>query len=220
MPVPDLEAKGARVSPTSLPGGLLPLWPFQTVEQADAWIQNHRAVGSDPQHRLDAAATALEFTRGALGYTGIDLVTASTGTDAEQFVGVGWRTEASTVLTAATVRLVRLGSDVQAPWVVVGTKGTSTALAVPGYGDQVSGGFDVGGRITGVDEALRVVVVGPGGVTLGRAGPIGVGGANQPWRARVALAPAPSGALLTVAVSSGGHLADVEWFAITAVTVG
>jgi hypothetical protein len=203
-----------------LPNGLLPLWPFQTVAQADAWLRTYRAVGSDGQHRLDAASTALEFTRGALGFTGVDRVISTDGTGAEQFVAVGWRSENGSDLTAAVLRLIRLGTDPASPWVVVGTRGTERALATPGYGERVSGSLTVGGRITGADEALRVLVVGPGGVVLGRAGPVPVGGADQAWSVLVPLVVVSPGAALSVVVSTGGHVADVEWFAITAVIAG
>jgi hypothetical protein len=197
-----------------LPGGLLALWPFQTAGQVRAWQANQRAAGGDPQHRLDPVATALEFTRGALGFTGIDRVTSATGTADEQFVGVGWQAERGQVLTVATLRLVRFGSGDRAPWVVTGSRDTNV-FSRPAYGDVVGSPLEVGGRITGVDEALRVVVTGPGGRTLGTAGPIGVGGVDQPWAATVTLAAVPPAAVLTVVVSTGGHLADVEWFAVT-----
>jgi hypothetical protein len=204
-----------------VPGGPLPLWPFQTQEQVRAWRLNCQVFGGDPQHRLDPAATALEFTRGALGFTAVDRVTSVDPVTSHEvagdgcLVGVGWLGEGGVELTVARLRLVRFGEGgAQAPWVVTGTVDIS-AFTRPGYGAIVTAPLEVGGVLTGVDETLRVIVSGPGGRILGRAGPIGIGGPRQRWQAIVNLAPAPSGALLTVAVCSGGHLGDVEWFAVT-----
>jgi hypothetical protein len=200
--------------------GRLPLWPFQTCEQVRAWQAYRQALDIDPQHRLDPAVTALEFTRGALGFTGVDRITSRAVSGDQQFVGVGLLGEAGAELTVAVLRLMRLGDGgAQDPWVVTGTEEVS-AFSRPGYGAVVTAPLRVGGVINGVDEALRVVVTGPGGATLGTAGPIGIGGADQEWSAVIDLAPAPPGALLTVAVSTGGHLGDVEWFAVTGVRLG
>jgi hypothetical protein len=192
------------------------LWPFQTEDQVRAWQSHQRAAAGDPQHRLDAAATALEFTRGALGYTGVDRITSITAAGPEALVGVGWQPEPGLDLTVATLRLVRFGVGDRAPWVVTGTLDTS-AFSTPGYGTVVDSPVEVGGIISGADETLRVVVTGPGGRILGTVGPLGLGGPDRPWRAGVTLAAAPPGALLAVAVSTGGHLGDVEWFAVTGV---
>jgi hypothetical protein len=199
----------------------LALWPFQSLAQVQAWQVHRELAGGDPQHRLDPAATALEFTRGALGYTGVDLVTSSVaGQDGGQLVSVGWLVESGAPLTVATLRLVPLGAGSQAPWVVTGTVHTGLldppVFTWPAYGATVRAPLEVGGVINGVDEALRVVVVGPDGRRLGAAGPIGLGGRGQPWRASVPLTGAVPGLLVTVAVSTGGHLGDVEWFAVTA----
>src|SRR5215472_6844009 len=40
-----------------------PLWPFRSLEEAQAWEQSYRAGGHQPWH-LDAGATALAFTTG------------------------------------------------------------------------------------------------------------------------------------------------------------
>jgi hypothetical protein len=201
---------------TPRPGDQLPLWPFQTPGQVRAWQLNRQAAGGDPHHRLDPAATALEFTRGALGFTGVDRVTSSVAAGPDHLVGVGRPGEAGDDVTVAVLRLMRFGDGPQAPWVVTGTRDVG-AVSRPAYGATVGSPLEVGGMITGVDEALRVVVAGPRGMTLGRAGPIGVGGRDQLWSATVDLAPTPSGALLSVAVSTGGHVADVEWFAVIGV---
>jgi hypothetical protein len=200
-----------------MPPGVLPLWPFSTAEQVRAWQQHRRAAGGDAQHRLDAAATALEFTRGALGFTAVDRVTADDGGADERLVGIGWEAEPGLDLTVATLRLVRFGSGEQAPWVVTGTRDPA-AVATPGYGTTVRFPLEVAGRLSGVDETVRVTVTGPGGARLGAAGPLSLGG-DQDWAVEVPLTGAapPSGALLVVAVWTGGHLGAVEWFAVTGV---
>jgi hypothetical protein len=214
-------AAGGRVSgpEPGLPHGLLPLWPFQSQAQVRAWRSAQEATGSDPQHRLDPASTALEFTRGALGFTVVDRVTGITETDLGTLVRVGWATDGGRELTVATLRLVRFGAGSTEPWVVTGTAddATRTVVARPGYGADVDSVLPVGGRITGSDEALRVSVAGPGGRVLGSAGPVAVGGVDEDWGVTVDLAPARSGTLLTLAVWIGGHVGDVEWFAVSGV---
>ena len=203
-----------------LPGGLLPLWPFQTADQASAWLQGRRAGTPDPQQRSDAAATALAFTREFLGYTGIDQITSATGSATDRLIGLGQVTESGAVLAAATLRLLRFGPEPDAPWVVVGTQDAASVLARPGYGATVGASFMVGGRITGVDEALRVSVLAPGAGLLGSAGPVGVGGVDQAWSVPVTRAGTAPGSVLTVAVATGGHLFDVEWFAVSGALAG
>ncbi|HEY6798389.1 MAG TPA: hypothetical protein VI248_27230 [Kineosporiaceae bacterium] len=197
--------------------GPLPLWPFQTAEQVRAWQVHRQTLGGDPQHRLDPASTALEFTRGALGLTAVDRVTSRKVAGDGCLVGVGWLGEGGVELTVGVLRLVRFGEGgASAPWAVAGTVDTA-AFTRPAYGATVTAPLQVAGVIDGVDETLRVMVIGPGGRILGRAGPIGVGGSDQRWEAAVELAPAPSGSVLTVVVCTGGHLGDVEWFAVTGV---
>jgi len=77
------------------------------------------------------------------------------------------------------------------------------------------------GRITGVDESLRLQVraLASTGV-LGDAVGIPAGGADQPWTGRVTFS-APAGTALTLVVSTGGHAdPDVERFAIMGVRAG
>jgi hypothetical protein len=52
--------------------------------------------------------------------------------------------------------------------------------AAPGYGAAVSSPLRVGGRITGVDEALRVAVIDGNGRTLGRVSGVPAGGGTHP----------------------------------------
>ena len=199
-----------------LPGGLLPLWPWVTMDGAAAGA----GAVADPRNPMDAATTALEFTRTFLGYTGVDHVTTTVTGPTETLVGVGSVTVSGDFLTAATIRLVRFGGTVDGSWVVVGTQDPAPSMAEPGYGATVGSSFLVGGRITGVDEALRVSVLAPAAGLLGSAGPVSVGGVDQPWSVPVQVVASAPGTVLTVAVATGGHLFDVEWFAVTAALAG
>lgn len=61
---------------------------------------------------------------------------------------------------------------------------------------------------------------------VGRDGPLGeycclpAGGDNQPWSAQVTLTEPVQPGTLTVVVSTGGHVAEVERFAVTGLRVG
>lgn len=99
---------------------------------------------------------------------------------------------------------------------MVGTNDTSLTLTTPRYGSSVSSPVTVGGRITGVDEALQIKVIGRTGAVVAKAGPLMAGGENRPWTATVGIDHSP-GQLLVVAVSTGGHLKAVERFAVTGI---
>ncbi|MFX0577785.1 hypothetical protein [Nocardia nepalensis] len=119
--------------------------------------------------------------------------------------------------TAAVLHLVRIGTGANKPWEVVGTQNSTLTLTIPGYESLVGSPVTVGGRITGVDESLRVQIR-----RLDRARPVGevsgipAGGADTPWTTTVPFAVTCPGTL-TVAVATGGHIAEVERFAVTGV---
>jgi hypothetical protein len=112
-----------------LPGGFLPLWPSEAADPANPVARTSGAAGArtgagaiagvDPQNPMDAATTALEFTRAFLGYTGVDHVTTTetglteTGLTetglAEALVGVGSVTESGEWVIHFTAR--RVGSS-------------------------------------------------------------------------------------------------------------
>ena len=193
-----------------------PLWPFSTQAEVDAWRQQHAAQGTQPWH-LDAEATALAFTTGFLGFGEIDQVVASDVRDREAWVSVGYDTGSGSRSTAAVVHLVRFGPGDGAPWEVVGTRDTDLTLETPSYGSSVSSPVRVGGRITGVDENLRVQVRQPSSqVPIGEACCLPAGGQGTPWQTTVSFSGATDPAL-TIVVSTGGHFQGVERFAITGV---
>ncbi|MEV0804039.1 hypothetical protein AB0I34_40550 [Kribbella sp. NPDC050281] len=214
-PSPGPTTTRRTPSPTVRPFAYQPLWPFSSAAAAAAWQRSYRASGHQPWH-LDAEQTALSFTTGYLGFTEVDRIVSTSVIGDQARIGVGYQGEGRASL-AAMLHLVKLGQGQDAPWEVVGTIDSTLTLDRPRYGAKVSSPMTVGGRITGVDESIRVAVR-----QLSSAEPIGTfccvpaGGDRQPWSARVAFAGAADPAL-TIVVSTGGHLQDVERFAITAV---
>jgi hypothetical protein len=195
--------------------GYPPLWPFSSQAEVDAWRQQHAAQGTQPWH-LDADATALAFTTGYLGFGEVDQVVGRDVRDREAWISVGYDA-GSGPSTAAVVHLVRFGPGDDAPWEVVGTRDTDLTLETPSYGSQVSSTVTVGGRITGVDENLRVQVrQASSEVPIGEACCLPAGGVDAPWQTTVSFSGATAPAL-TIVVSTGGHIQGVERFAITAV---
>lgn len=197
-------------------GSYVPLYPFDTRAAADAWQQSYRSDGRQPWH-LDSHQTALSFAQW-LGYSGIDTVLTARSDSSGAHVTVGGHVPDSTqTYTAAVIHLVRWGSGSDAPWEVVGTDDTTLTLDSPHYGATVSSPVTAGGAISGVDESIRVQAW-----VLGSATPVGVacclpaGGDHSAWHEAVAFSAAP-GTVLTLAASTGGHVAAVERFAVTGV---
>ncbi|WP_336317767.1 hypothetical protein [Streptomyces lavendofoliae] len=196
-------------------GSLQPIWPFTTLGQAQAWQRDHRAGGHQPWH-LDAEQTALSFTRGYLGFAEIDRVTSRSIGAARARVGVGLSGSEDSG-TAAVVHLARYGTGRDAPWVVVGTDDTDFTLTRPVYGSVVRSPMTVGGRMSGVDESIRVQVRQPSSAApLGESCCPPAGGHRQPWSSTVTFKGAKD-AVLTVVAMTGGHIAEVERFTVTAV---
>lgn len=201
----------------ALPGfpGLEPLWPFTTLAEAGSWERAFRSDGSRPWHR-DPAQTALSFTQGYLGFDGIDRVTSRDVDGREARIGVGASASEGTG-TAAVIHLVRFGSGADAPWEVVGTDDADFSLTAPAYGATAGSPLRAGGRITGVDESVRVDVRQPSSEkVLGTTCCLSAGGRNQPWTSSVTFTGADD-PVLTVVASTGGHVAEVERFTVTAV---
>lgn len=209
---------GATTRPPSVPPandfGYQPLWPFEGVADAVAWQRAANPGGHQPWH-LDAGLIAQMFTQQYLGFTNVSKVVKTDVRGDQAWVGVGFDNPNGAAVVAAVVHLVRIGTGDQQPWEVVGTEDSTLSLTTPAYGSSVTSPLRVGGRITGVDESLRVQVR-----KLDRQQPVGqvsgipAGGTNTPWAATIPLTAACPGTL-TIAVSTGGHIADVERFAIT-----
>lgn len=219
---------GPMGTPGSAAGRPLPLWPFTTPAQAQAWQAGYGTTNEQEWH-LEAARTALNFTTQYLGYPGMDQITSQVVTGTDALIGVGWDDVGAEYPSreadepgrheAAVIHLIRYGSGRNAPWVVVGTNNALITITTPSYGGAVTAPLTVGGLITSVDESLRIKVLGASSTPVAEVGGLPVGGTRQPWSARLALS-ASRGSVLTIVVSTGGHLRDVERFAVTAVRVG
>jgi hypothetical protein len=194
-----------------------PLWPFRSLSEVQAWQAAYRSGGAQPWH-LDAAQSALDFSRGFLGYQDIDKSYGITNDSSGAHVTVGFDNPNGQPVKAAVIHLVRFGTGADAPWEVVGTDdGPDFSLTTPGYGTVASSPLAVGGRITGADENIKVQVRQQSSTqAIGVSVPVPAGGQGSPWKSTVAYQGA-SDAVLTVAASTGGHLAEVERFTVTGV---
>jgi hypothetical protein len=193
-----------------------PLWPFTSEGTAAAWQQAYRSGGKQPWH-LDPAQTALSFTTGFLDFDEIGLVVAKSVRGDEAYVSVGYRADKNPPSVAAVIHLARLGQGDDAPWEVVGTRDSNLTLTQPRYGAVAHSPLTVGGRITGVDEAIRVDVrQASTGERLGTVSGLPAGGQAQPWSTQVTFQGATDPTIVVVA-STGGHYQQVEAFAVTAI---
>jgi hypothetical protein len=218
----DASAVPVATSPSPSPspevsyelGRYQPLWPFASVDEAMAWQRGYRTGGHQPWH-LSADQTTLAFAR-YLGFPELDRVTSRTVADGDAHIGVGYHSAEGTG-TAAVVHLIRLGTGADAPWEAVGTDDSELTLTTPAYGAAVSSPITVAGQITGVDESLRLAVRQRSSESpIGRFCCLPAGGFPGRWSAKVAYRGAGD-RVLTVVVSTGGHVADVERFAVTGV---
>ncbi|WP_345563876.1 hypothetical protein [Nonomuraea rosea] len=221
---PSAPSESATPSPPPssglVAGRYQPLWPFSSSGEAAAWQRVYRKDGRQ-RWRLDAGRTAVAFAHDFLRFTEIDQAVKTVHQGRHARVHVGYRNAegGSGTLVAAVVHLVRYGSGPDAPWEVVGTDDTDLSLTKPAYGAAVGSPLTVGGRITGVDESIRVQVRHPGSATpIGERCCVGAGGSDSPWSARVSFT-ARTGRTLTVVASTGGHVAAVERFAVTGVRI-
>jgi hypothetical protein len=191
-----------------------PLWPFRTQADADAWL----AVadeGHQPWH-AGAEATAQFFTMNYLGFSEIDQIVDSDVRETEAWVHVGYEAEPGVLSTAAVIHLVRFGPSPDAPWEVVGTTDDVLTLDTPRYGSDLSSSLVVGGTITGVDESIQVDVR-----QISSPEPLGtwccvpIGGERAWWETPPVPIAGATDPAVTVVAWSGGHVQDVEVFAIT-----
>ena len=209
------------VPSTTAPGSAslfpyFPLWPFRTFAEVQAWQASYRSGGHEPWHR-QAGTTALDFAQHYLGFENVTAVVRTTTDSRGAHVSVGFSVTAGRTTTAAVVHLVTWGTGADAPWEVVGTDDTTFTLTSPSYGATGHSPLSVGGAITGVDESIRVAVRQPSSSNaLGTACCLPAGGTASPWATSVSYAGATD-PVLTVVASTGGHVQDVERFAVTAV---
>ena len=214
-PTSQAPSSAPSTQPTSQPPagqpftlGYQPLWPFGSYADAEQWRTT--AAGSQPWH-LDAGQTALSFTRSYLGFTEMTLVTGTFFDDLGAHVKVGYRDPNGQPRTAATLHLVQFGTTSNSPWEVVGSDDTTLSLERPTYGSRVSSPMAIGGHITGVDENIVVSVLASQSdrSTVAR---VPAGGDHTAWTTGP-VAFSQRG-VLTLVASTGGHLQQVERFAI------
>jgi hypothetical protein len=201
-----------------LPDPYQPLWPFTGMDQVRDWQQRHRTDGKEAW-RLEAGGTALAFVRDFLGFAEIDQVLHSKVEGRDARVTVGYlSTETQRPAPAAVLHLLRVGEGPDAPWEVVGTDDLKTfTLTVPAYGAKVTSPVRTGGRIIGIDESIQVQVHQPSSPRpIGKHCCVAAGGASARWSAVVPFTP-NGDPVLTIVATTGGHIAEVERFAITAV---
>lgn len=210
------ESNSAPGQPSDYVFPYQPLWPFPDQASADRWLSDRQPTDESAWH-ADAAATALKFTREFLGFADLNRTTAINVADREAWVAVGQSDPNGEPVTAARLHLARMGPAGDAPWEVVGTEDTDLTLDTPAYGSPVQPLVEVGGTISGVDESLEIQARQSSGV-LGEFCCLPAGGQGSRWSARLGIAGAQPGAV-TVVVSTGGHLAAIERFAITALRV-
>ena len=137
----------------------------------------------------------------------------------EEWIGVGQADPRGQPITVATLHLVRFGPAADAPWEVVGTEDTELTLDVPEYGSPLSRPvIDAGGLISGVDESLHLKALQPG-IELGEFCCVPAGGQRSQWSAQIPIVEEPRPGAVTIVVSTGGHYALIERFAVTGVAV-
>jgi len=208
----------APTTTTSVPSVFpyIALWPFRTVADVRSWQQSYRSTGNGAWH-LNAATTALDFTKGYLGFTEINTVVSMTTNSTGAHVAVGYRPTSAVTSTSAVIHLVRWGGSNNAPWEVVGTDDTTFSLTQPAYGATASSPLHVGGVITGVDENIKVTVHQPSSTgALGSFCCLPAGGTDAPWSATITFGGATD-PVLTVTAQTGGHVQAVERFSVTGV---
>ena len=194
-----------------------PLWPFRATTEVDEWRASYLADGSGAWH-LDAEQTALAFTTDYLGFTEINRVVRSDIGATEAHVTVGFaRSGVSGPTAAANIHLLRWGRGDDAPWGVVGTADEALILDTPRYGSTVTSPMTVGGEVRGIDATLYLRVLQPSSSEpLGQICCKLADDRNPRWSVSVPFSGATDPAL-TVVVSTGGTVRNVERFAITAV---
>jgi len=191
-----------------------PLWPFASQDGADRWLRDGAVAGAAPWHS-DPDTTALLFAQDHLGFAEIDRTTTVTEHVDEAWVGVGYALPNGKSTTAATIHLARFGTAPNAPWEVVGSRDDALTLSTPLYGSAAGTVIKAGGTITGVDESLHLQVrQSTQENVLGDYCCVPAGGESRPWSATFSTSPPQPGAL-TLVVWTGGHVANVEKFAVT-----
>jgi hypothetical protein len=214
-------------SPTTLPSSVatttvplaspdLYVYPFSSLEDAEAWRREANPGGHQPWH-FDAGFIATSFAK-ALGVPEIAQVIKVREDATGAHVALGFHNPNGVPVTAWTVHLVRVGSGSGRPWEVVGDdQSAGFTLTTPTYGAVVSSPVRVGGRITGVDENIRVrAFAGASNQPIGEHCCLPAGGVASPWSTTLAFS-ATTARVLVITASTGGHVQAIERLVFTAV---
>ncbi len=226
---PPSAAKSPETTPTGQPttktpppeaslGGYEPLWPFDSLTQAEAWEAANLRGGHSSWH-LDAGQTALSFVRSYLKFTDITDVTSTNVTTKDAHIGVGYPSPSGQPHTAAVLHLLRFaadGTDANAPWEVVEAAASDFSFEGTTVTDPPSPWLVVQGRISGADENITVAARTLGGAVR-TAAPVPAGGNNSRWD--VQMAPFGLRGVVTVVASTGGHTTAHERFVVTGISV-
>ena len=139
------------------------IWPFTSQPQADAWKSDHGARA----WAVDPLQVATHFVEDYLGLTGV----VASGTGSHIPLSVGSR-------SVGTVDLVQVGTD--GPWTVTTVGGTDLTITSPAADDAITSPTAVTGRITGVDENVRLRLLTSSGREISSAG--ASAGTAVPWQ--------------------------------------
>lgn len=163
-PPPSME-------PTPVPAsyGGPAIWPFRSQAQADAWRADHGSkpwAGQAGQVATHFVHDYLKLNPAGLRVSGPDhdLRLATAG----HYLG--------------TAHLEQYGSG--GPWTVVGVGGTDLTITTPRAGQLVTSPLSVSGRITGVDEHVKLQLITFSGVEVATGG--AQAGSAVPWQGSLA----------------------------------
>lgn len=210
---PPTAAPSGTTGPISFSLGHLALWPFQSTREELDWQRAYASSGTDAWH-LDADATATRFAAEYLGFTDMNAVTSRDDVAGTLQVGVGFGAPGNA--TAAVITLERTSTT--GPWEATGATSSALSITSPAAGTTVDSNITVRGRITGVDENIKVTVRQQSATPVGQSCCQPAGGTAAPWSTSVALSGAQPGVVAIVA-STGGHLEAVEKFVVVGVLV-
>jgi hypothetical protein len=143
------------------------LWPFTSASQAAAWGRDH----ADRTWAGDAGAVASRFGQQFLGLSGVDAVAAAAADRVTLRVGGQ---------PVGEVRLARYDVAGGPAWTVVSVSGGDLRVTSPRAGEAISSPTTVTGRITGVDENVRLRLVTAAGKEIATAG--APAGSAVPWQ--------------------------------------
>jgi hypothetical protein len=187
--LPEGPCPTATPQPTAPPAGsdfsTTPpmLWPFTSDNEARSWERSPgpRTWASDPDQ------VTRHFVQDFLGITG-----ASTTLVSGDCIDCPSQHRPTTVIgvtvggrRVAAVQLAQV-SDAKGPWTVTGVLGADLTITSPRPGAAVSSPLSVTGRITGVDENVRLRLITATGKEIATAG--APAGSAVPWQGTLAWA--------------------------------